>query len=174
MARAGDRAAQGFVLESLQPVLRSFFGRRVGTPDDIDDLVQNALIRILRGIGDLKDVRSLRAFAMKAALFELQDHYRGRHGMRESLLDPDGAEPRGQTAPEGLSMDLDKALALLPDKARAILELKAMGYRYDEIATHLGTTEAAVKMQVKRSLERLRSFLSIPVGLLILLIPGLR
>jgi RNA polymerase sigma-70 factor (ECF subfamily) len=51
-------------------------------------------------------------------------------------------------------------MSVLTDHARAILELRELGYPYAEIADTLDTTEAAVKMQVKRAFARLRDALT--------------
>ena len=63
----------------------------------------------------------------------------------------------------GLRLDLERALAVLTDHARRIIELHELGYPYAEIAEMLDTTEAAVKMQVKRAFERVRDTLTIIV-----------
>ncbi len=47
--------------------------------------------------------------------------------------------------------------------------MKALGYRYEEIADMVETTEAAVKMQVKRALPKLRAMLGV---LVLLFLPG--
>ena len=52
-----------------------------------------------------------------------------------------------------------KALSAISPKARQILELREYGYRYKEIADMIDTSEAAVKMQVKRAFERMRKVL---------------
>ena len=62
-------------------------------------------------------------------------------------------------------MDLDRALATLSEHARAILEMRELGYPYAEIAESLDTTEAAVKMQVKRAFSRLRDVLTATAAL---------
>jgi RNA polymerase sigma-70 factor (ECF subfamily) len=162
-AKNGDAAARERLLAALTPILRSFFAARIGMRPDVDDLTQNALLRVHRGLDELERPDRLKAFAMKAALFELQDHYRGRYTAREALYDPDRppadmATPGGDQA--GLGMDLERALSALTPHARRIIELRELGFAYVEIAETLGTTEAAVKMQVKRAFERLRSTLS--------------
>lgn len=162
-AKNGDAAARERLLAALTPILRSFFAARIGMRPDVDDLTQNALLRVHRGLEELERPDRLKAFAMKAALFELQDHYRGRYSAREALYDPDRppadfAAPGGDQA--GLGMDLDRALSTLTPHARRIIELRELGFAYVEIAETLGTTEAAVKMQVKRAFERLRSSLT--------------
>lgn len=155
-------------MEALEPVVRGFFRRRIGDHAELDDLVQNTLIRLFRGIAEIKDVERVRAFTLKAALFELQDLFRGRYGSRESTVTSDLPEPATRPMRTGLSIDIDRALSGLTPKARRIIELKALGYRYEEIASMVETTEAAVKMQVKRALEKMRSILGV---LLLLLIP---
>lgn len=161
-AQQGDRAARDRLLGALEPILRGYFRKRLGGSSEVDDLVQNTLLRVHRGLDSLNNPERLKAFAMKAALFELQDLYRGRYGPKEHLYDPD--HPPADTAPDrsGLRLDLDRALAVLTPHARRILELRQYGFRYAEIADTLDTTEAAVKMQVKRAFEKLRDELTAP------------
>ena len=161
LAQGGDREARERLLAAIEPVLRSFFGARIGRTPDADDLVQNALLRVHRGLESLENPARLKAFALKAALYELQDFYRGRGQLRESLFDPDLPTPGSVDADDGAArIDLDRAMNALTDHARQILELRELGYPYVEIAETLGTTEAAVKMQVKRAFERLRAVLT--------------
>ncbi|MFB6279030.1 MAG: RNA polymerase sigma factor [Salinibacter sp.] len=166
-AQDGDEEARNGLLRRLEPILRGYFIKRIGGEPDVDDLVQNTLVRIHESLDDLKKPGSLKSFAMKAALFELQDYYRGRYDMKETLQDPD--LPLGRTTdPEDRSahVDVEKALEALTPKARRIMELREYGYLYREIAQMLDTTEAAVKMQVKRAFETMKDALS---ALLILL-----
>ena len=160
-AQEGDEAARDQLLADLQPILRAFFIKRIGLKPEVDDLIQNTLLRVHRGLGDLKDTERLKAFTMKAALFELNDLYRGRYGAKEALYDPDfPPEETGRTDHGGIRVDLERALAMLTPKARQIIELREYGYRYEEIAQTIGSTEAAVKMQVKRAFEKMRSTLA--------------
>lgn len=160
-AQHGDEAARERLLGALTPILRAFFISRIGREPDVDDLIQNTLIRVHRGLNELNNPARLKAFAMKAALFELQDFYRGRYSTREALYDPDRPPPDpGGVDSAGLRLDLERALSDLTDHARRILELRELGYPYQEIAEMLDTTEAAVKMQVKRAFERLRGLLA--------------
>lgn len=141
-------------------MLRGFFIKRIGLRPAVDDLVQNTLLRVHTGLEALKNPDRLKAFAMKAALFELHDLYRGRYGPKEALYDPDVLPERTERdATAGIAVDAERALALLTPHARRILELREYGYRYQEIAEMVDTTEAAVKMQVKRAFEKMREAL---------------
>ena len=156
-AMRGDEVAFERIIARAEPMLRSFFISRIGGKTDVDDLVQNTLLRLHRGLADLKDSRVLKSFMMKAAIFELHDYYRGRYSTRELLFDPEHPPGRGYIETEsGDKVDVEQVLSVLTIKAREIIELREYGYRYEEIAQKLGTTEAAVKMQVMRAFERIR------------------
>jgi RNA polymerase sigma-70 factor (ECF subfamily) len=160
-AQAGDAAARDALIAAIATPVRAFFRSRIGAAPEVDDLVQNVLVRVHRGLDALQRPDRFKAFAMKAALFELQDFYRGRYSTREALFDPDLPTPGSVGAEDvGLRMDLQSALSALTDHARTILELRELGYPYSEIAETLDTTEAAVKMQVKRAFEKLRGLLA--------------
>lgn len=169
-AQAGGEEARATLLSAIEPVLRGYFIKRIGKRVEVDDLVQNTLVRIHTGLADLEKPGSLKAFAMKAALFELQDYYRGRYDMKEHLYDPELPPPRH--SPDGVSIahvDLDRALDALTPKTRRIIELREYGYLYREIAQMLDTTEAAVKMRVKRAFEKMRDALMSIVAFFLLL-----
>lgn len=166
-AREGDARAQSDVLRAVKPVFERFFASRIGRVAEVDDLVQNALLRVHGSFGQIQDPARFKGFAMKAALFELQDYYRGRYTLREQLYDPDLPADASHDAPAGLVLDAERMLAALTPAARQILTLKAQGYKYGEIAETIGSTEAAVKMQVKRATDRLRNMALIALLLLL-------
>lgn len=160
-AQAGDDRARSALLSKMEPMLRGYFIKRIGKQTEVDDLVQNTLLRVHKGLEDLEKPGSLKSFAMKAALFELQDYYRGRYDMKERLYNPE--MPPDQSDPDrsgGDRIDVERALEALSPKARRIMELREYGYRYREIAQMIDTTEAAIKMQVKRAFDAMRDALS--------------
>jgi RNA polymerase sigma-70 factor (ECF subfamily) len=158
--QAGDSGAEERLLARLRPILHTYFIKRVGLKPEVEDLIQNTLLRVHRGFSDLQRSDRFMGFAMKAALYELHDLYRGRYGGRETLYDP--ADPPNEatgTTNSAASIDVQRALGILSPRARQILELREYGYRYKEIADMIHTSEAAVKMQVKRAFERMRRLL---------------
>jgi RNA polymerase sigma factor (sigma-70 family) len=109
----------------------------------------------------------LKSFVAKVVLHVTQDYFRQKYRRREEELDKyDTGEQRVKTE-EGISpkdddyilnrLDLEAALDDLPPKSRTILLLKSQGYNYEEISEKTGLSVSGVKMQVKRSLEQLRS-----------------
>ena len=169
-ANAGDDRAREHLLQWLEPVLRGFFIKRISLRPEVDDLVQNTLVRVHQGLPSLRESGSLKAFSLKAALYELQDYYRGRYGSKERPVDVAEADRQESQMASSVSIDLDRALAALTPQARRIIELKEYGYKYAEIAESIGSTEAAVKMQVKRAFERMRTNLAVIALLFIVLL----
>ena len=167
-AQNGDERARSDLLERIEPILRGYFIKRIGKIAEVDDLVQNTLVRVHEGLEDLEKPGSLKAFALKAALFELQDYYRGRYDMKEQLYDPD-LPPDRTTDPDDRSaqVDLEPAMEALSPKARRIMELREYAYRYREIAQMIDTTEAAIKMQVKRAFDKMRDALGVWLAFLL-------
>lgn len=156
-AQQGDDRALQEVIDRLKPMLRAFFTSRIGRRAEVDDLVQNTLLRLHRGLSDLNDLRRLKSFVMKGAVFELQDYYRGRYRGKERLFDPKNPPVIGESEAEAAAnIDVERMLSVLSEKARKILEMRELGYRYEEIADALDTTEAAIKMQVKRAFDKMR------------------
>jgi RNA polymerase sigma-70 factor (ECF subfamily) len=58
-------------------------------------------------------------------------------------------------------MDLDSALANLPDVSRVVVWLHDVeGFTHKEIANHLGRTESFSKSQLSRAYQKLRPMLA--------------
>ena len=160
-AQSGHAEAREEVLAWLAPILRGYFIKRIGKKPVVDDLVQNTLLRVHTSWTDVNDPSRLKAFALKGALFELQDLYRGRYSAKENLLDPEHLPERPHTKrTAGAAFDAERALQALSPKARRIIELRELGYRYKEIAAMIDSTEAAIKMQVKRAFDKMREALA--------------
>ncbi len=158
-AQDGDEAARNLLLERLGKVFKNYFQAKIGNQAVADDLVQCSLLRVHSGLAALKQPDKFKAFAMKAALFELHDYYRGRHSSKEKTYEPQMLPEKQNSSDEwsGSKFDVERALETLTPHARRILELREHGYKYREIAEILETTETAVKMQVKRAFEKMRS-----------------
>ncbi len=159
-AKAGDRRCEERMLARLRPIMHTYFIKRIGLRPEVDDLIQNTLLRVHNSLKDLEYPERFMGFAMKAALYELHDLYRGRYSGREVLFDPTvPPEYASDSNVSANAVDAERALSMLSPRARRILELREYGYRYKEIADMINTSEAAVKMQVKRAFERMRRLL---------------
>ena len=163
-AQGGDESAYREALSAIAGRLRSYLRRRMqGTPDDIEDLVQETLFALHLQRGTYDPGLPVSAWALAIARHKLADHWR-RRGRREDLhqtLDDTPESLLASTpASDGGTGDIDRLLDALPEAQRAaILLTKLEGLSVTEAAARARVSESALKVQVHRGLKRLASLL---------------
>ncbi len=151
----------------LMRAVRLYVGRRVPSPDDRDDLVQDVLLRIYRGLPSLKGRTSPGPWVYGIARNVIVDYWR-KQGRR--ITDPiEEAEIALAELPDpsdnnSLEQSIAAYLAALVTKLASpyretltLTELKGM--KYVDAARQLGVSLAAVKSRVLRGREILRQAL---------------
>lgn len=140
------------------PRLRRYARAMLGDRASADDLVQDTLERAWRRFAQWQAGSDLRAW-----LFSIMHNLRVDQLRRPSLpsepLDDDAcAVPTRPTQSDRLEVvDLESALAQLPDEQRAVLLLVAVEeMSYAEVAAALGIPLGTVMSRLARGRERLR------------------
>jgi RNA polymerase sigma-70 factor, ECF subfamily len=156
LARAaanGDRGALEVLLDRHADRVHALCRRVLVNPEDALDATQEALIAIARGIGSF-DGRSafttwLYRVATNAALDELRR--RSRRPMPvEELPEPVSASS-GMEERVGARLDVDAALAQIPDEFRVAVVLRDLcDLDYAEIATVLDVPPGTVRSRIAR------------------------
>ena len=77
-AQRGDRAALDALAAAYLPLVYNIIGRAMNGHPDVDDVVQETMIRALRGIGDLRDPLAFRSWLVAIAVRQVRDSYRAR------------------------------------------------------------------------------------------------
>ena len=138
--------------------------RMLGDPDEAMDLLQDAMLKVCRRIGEFRGESPfwgwLRQIAVNEALMRLR---------RRSPVDLVAEVPEPLTHEDSLlpshaadSAMLERALAQLPDITRSVLWLyHAEGFTHEEIATQMGRSTSFSKSQLMRGLRRLRTLLDV-------------
>lgn len=142
------------------PVFRYIYGLTGGPEDDVEDLVAETFLRAWKaryrfdGTAD-----SATGWLIRIAKRLVIDEYRRTvQAARVPPIQPlAGASPE-QTAISGEQTTfLFDLLAGLPDGQREILVLRYMlGWRVNDIADHVGTTENNISVSIHRTLSKLR------------------
>ena len=158
---AGDARAYRALLGDLRPRLAGYFARRLQRdPDDVEDLVQDTLIAIHARRETYDRTQALAPWVYAIARYKLIDHYR-RAGRRSftPLEDAfDELRVEDQSAAVDARRDVEKALASLPERTRALLrDLKIEERSVAETASRAGMSEGAVKVAAHRALRTLMS-----------------
>ncbi len=151
-----------------EPVLRAWLRSRFPVQLDLDDLVQETFIRVLRA-RESGEVRAPRALLFTTARNLAIDHLRRERIISmESLAEierlPVLTESAGVPEAVGHAQELElltQAIQSLPDRCRQVLTLrKIYGLSQREIAAQLGITEHTVEAQVANGMRRCAAFLA--------------
>ncbi|MGW6783630.1 sigma-70 family RNA polymerase sigma factor [Streptomyces sp. NPDC054987] len=95
-ARAGDARAQDELVSAHLPLVYNIVGRALGGSCDVDDVVQDTMLRALDGLGGLRAEESFRSWLVAIAMNRVRAHWQARQsGFGESTLESawDVADP---------------------------------------------------------------------------------
>lgn len=126
-----------------------------------EDLTQEAFVRAWQALPQFRFESAfatwLHRLAVNTALMELRGRRSGpRFDDDEALEDVGVVDTAGHGA--ALTMDLERAVATLPPRARAVLVLHDVeGWKHEEIATELAMAIGSSKAQLHRARQLLRA-----------------
>jgi len=77
-ARDGDQGALEELVADSLPLVYNIVGRALGAHSDVDDVVQETLLRVVRGLSDLRDPDAFRSWLVAITVRQVRnrDHYR--------------------------------------------------------------------------------------------------
>lgn len=168
LARTGDRAAFGRLIEDHLAAARRLALAAVGQPVDADEAVQEASVAAWMRLHALQDPAAFRGWFMRIVWRKALDRRRsvrawferfGASSPDERPLDFAAADP----SPDALLISRELALAIgqvvraLPKKLRDPFLLAASGdHGYDEIALLLGIPIGTVKWRISEARRLIR------------------
>ena len=142
--------------------------RLTGNREDAEDLVQEVLLRVRRGL-ETYQPGSMEGWLSRIATNAFLDDVRRKKRRPEDLLpeDPDWVLPPTGAADEALAAevlpdDIQAALARLPDDFRAAVVLcDVVGLSYQEIGDSLDVPVGTVRSRIHRGRAMLRKALAL-------------
>lgn len=161
-AAGGDESAAATLYDEHASLVRGMIARRVPDAALVEDLCQEAWLRAFRA---LPGFRGEAAFS--TWLHSIVRNVLISSGRRKTIVHyhSELAEDvaRAASDPMELRMDLQRALADLPDGMRQVLVLHDVeGWTHQEIATSLGVAEGTSKSQLFKARAKLREALRDP------------
>src|SRR5687768_16058266 len=162
--RAGDEGAAAELVRRHAPAMGRFLYSSGALPDEIDDLVQEALYRAFRRLEGWRGEASFRSWLFAIASNVLRDEYRRRKGRQVLSLEdrdlPDHADPHADLAATEVEEALRQGIAALPRLQRGVFLLRIQqGSGYAEIAAALGTTAGAARVHYHHAVKRLKELI---------------
>ena len=177
-AQAGDRDALEALLRRHHDRLWALCRRLTGNHADAEDALQDAMIAIARGIRRYDGRAAFTTWSYRVATNACLDELRRRRrrpvpdlpetlGVGTSSDGPGGAvsAPSAPAAVEAVAdrLDIDAALALLPQDFRAAVVLRDLcDLDYAEIARVLGIPPGTVRSRIARGRSQLADLLGNP------------
>jgi len=166
-AARGDARAHEIIYRAFSAPVYSLCLRFTKVPAHAEDLTQETFIEIMRSIAKFRGEAALgswiRRIAVTKSLMFLRSAWTSRSNSLAEGFDDITA---GDALSHGISrhpddaLDLDAALANLPDVSRAVVWLHDVeGFTHKEIADFMGKTESFSKSQLSRAYQRLKPML---------------
>jgi RNA polymerase sigma factor (sigma-70 family) len=170
-ARAGDPVAVDRLVAGYLPLVYTIVGRALEGHADVDDVVQDVMLRVLRNLGDLRDPEAFRSWLVAITVRQVRERFRARRGAPEALVHEDVRDPGADFTDlaitrlelSGQRRETAEATRWLDEDNRELLSLwwlEASGeLTRDEIveATEVTRQHAAVRIQrMKGQLETAR------------------
>lgn len=154
-------ATYAVVFQEVAPKLHSFAYYRSGNAETAADIVQEAFLRLWENCS--KVVREKAG----AWLYRVAENIFFKQKEKEKVIrkyewrmagpEPTYASPEEELREKEFQLQLEAAIAALPDGAREVFLLNRMdGLKYREIAELLGISQKAVEKRMHRALVELR------------------
>ena len=168
--RKGDLAAFEEIYRAHSPKLYSLALRMLGNPADAEDLLQEIFLSAHRKLDGFRGEAALSTWLYRLATNQCLDYLRSRASKTSQLtgtLDDEiglsDVSSRGLADRTVAKMDLERAMAQLPEGARAAFVLHdVQGLEHREVAEVLGVAEGTSKSQVHKARLKLRALLGRP------------
>ncbi|MEW2521927.1 sigma-70 family RNA polymerase sigma factor [Actinacidiphila alni] len=172
-ARAGDQAALDRLVAECLPLVYNIVGRALDGHDDVDDVVQETLLRVVRGLPDLRDPAAFRSWLVAIAVRQVRDREQARKAAwhQQTALDaaeliPDPASDFAAVTILRLGLtdqrrEIAEATRWLDRDDRTLLALWWLEETGDlgrsELADALGLTRQHAAVKVQRMKEQLET-----------------
>lgn len=138
--------------------------RMVSDPMRAEELTQDVFVRLWKSLGSFRHESAFATWMHRLAVNVVVSDMRSTKRRDSRVIHTDTLEDFEREVKEAMPetrMDLEKAIAGLPEGAKEMLVLHDIeGYRYREIAEMLEVAEGTVKSQISRARRLLREVLS--------------
>ena len=160
------RTAFGRVIEHYSEQLYWHIRRMVVDHDDANDVLQNTFIKAWTNIDNFRGDAKLSTWLYKIAINESITFVNKKKVMNQLSIDDDESFLVNQLESDEwfdgdqAQIDLQKAIARLPEKQRLVFNLRYYDeMKYDQMSEILGTSEGALKASYHHAVKKIEQFL---------------
>ena len=155
-AQAGDTSAfEAIYRENSPRVFALCLRLSGGTREEASELMQTVFINAWRNLSSFRGDSALSSWLHRLTVNAMLETARADKRRTARVLpmeDPDVLSAEGSRQSPDLQVDLERAIAALPEGARMAFVLHEIeGFQHEEIALQLGVTAGTVKAQLHRA-----------------------
>lgn len=160
-SRRGETEAFARLVRRHRDRHARFAARMLGDADDAEDVLQSVFVRAFRHLDRCEDPERFGAWLHRIVVNECRT-FATRRGKRELRFVRDEVTLGGLATAEvssdaGLQSAIERALGTLPpDQREAFLLKHVEELEYEQMAEATGVGVSALKMRVKRAIDKLR------------------
>lgn len=166
-AAKGDASAFNELMGGHERRMYAVCLRMCGNPEDAQDCLQEAMLRIYRAISGFKGQSSFSTWVYRVTMNTCLDELRRRKNKQSASLDglldagwspsDDADTPERKTIASEKRAAIRQTIAELPEDMRSAIVLRDIhGFSYDEIAKMLEINVGTIKSRISRGREKLR------------------
>ena len=146
------------VWSEYRAAIKAFLQRKISDPDEVDDLLQEILIKVHKNLSSLESVTKTKAWLFQIANNTIIDFYRKRdRGIALSADDLWYSEENDQ-AQQKLAQCVTPFIKALPKESADLLtEIELHGRSQKEVADKFGINYSTLKSRVQKGRKQLRS-----------------
>jgi RNA polymerase sigma-70 factor (ECF subfamily) len=155
-AQAGDTSAFEAIYRENSPRIFALCLRLSGgTREEASELMQTVFINAWRNLSSFRGDSAFSSWLHRLTVNAMLESARAEKRRTARVLpmeDPETLSAEGMRQSPDLQVDLERAIAALPEGARMAFVLHEIeGFQHDEIAEQLGVTTGTVKSQLHRA-----------------------
>ncbi len=141
--------------------LKTFLHSNVANPDDVDDLLQDILIKTYQHLDDVKDPSKIKSWLFQVANNAIIDFYRKRAKGKDLREDERWYIEGEKTVHQELSRCIAPFIQSLPaDEAKMLSAIELEGLSQKEYAEQYGIKYSTLKSRVQKSRDKLNHLFS--------------
>lgn len=166
-ARQGDQAAFAWLYRQHVNRVYALCLRLTTDVSVAEECTQRAFVQAFRRLADFRGESRWSTWLHRVAVNEVMGSHRdaGRRRLREVPLEDPDLEVAPHAENPAATLDLERAIARLPDRARQVFVLIAIhGYSHDETGELLGVAAGTCKAQYHRARGLLAQWLGLNEG----------
>ncbi|MFD8812003.1 RNA polymerase sigma factor [Streptomyces sp. NPDC059627] len=165
-AQAGDRRALDELVEGWLPLVYNVVGRALNGHADVDDVVQETMLRAVDNLGTLRDPDSFRSWLVAIAMRQIRDRARRRQDRKLDEAVPDGTADFAELTVLRLQLagqrrEVAEAVRWLDAEDRQLVSLWWLEVSGEltrrELAAAVGISRQHAAVRVQRLKERLET-----------------